>query len=145
MNTLIKINQALSAVTSILDDVIPELSDVPEYSQNELRSARIILKDVKEQFLKEDHSNKLTDFLETYHEITRCIWEAIDSDTSNEIQTIYELEGTGAMYDLAKAFTSEFQKLHENTEWDGQYYDTIETFMNLKKQNSSLVELMTSN
>ena len=131
----LKVNQAIAAVIAIQDDVISELEDVAEYSKNELRSARIILKEAKE-YLVTDYKDELSDYLETYHEITRCIWEAIDSDFLNEIKLVYDQNGTGAMYELARAYTDEFQRLHHDRQWDGDFFDEIENFMNLKRQGN---------
>ena len=129
----LKLNQAIATVLAIQDDVIAELEGVAEYSKNELRSAKIILKEAKEKLVTE-YKDELSDYLETYHEITRCIWEAIDSDFLNEIKLVYDQNGTGAMYELAKAFTDEFQRIHHARQWDGDFFDEIETFMNTKKQ-----------
>jgi hypothetical protein len=33
------------------------------------------------------------------------------------------------MYELAEELTDRFEKMHEGYEWDGDYFDTIEEFM----------------
>lgn len=50
MNSLKSIKRSMTAAKSILGDVIPSLEDIAEEPKNELRKARIILKEGLEHF-----------------------------------------------------------------------------------------------
>ena len=43
-----------------------------------------------------------------------------------------EGQGFPALYTLAVHLTDEFEKIHEGREWDGEYFETIEEFINSK-------------
>jgi hypothetical protein len=72
-----------------------------------------------------------TDWIETYFEIVSVIATELNKDitVSKVIQDRYFAQGRGGMYELAEELTDKFQKLHGNTEWDGEFFDTIEVFL----------------
>jgi hypothetical protein len=41
-------------------------------------------------------------------------------------------QGTGGIYELAEQWTDEFENLHLDQEWDGEFFDEIEKFCNSK-------------
>jgi len=70
-----------------------------------------------------------SDYLETYYEIVREIEFAKDNETSNVVDEIFEAHGTGGLYELAVKLTNKFQEQYGDTEWDGEFYDTLEQFL----------------
>lgn len=44
----------------------------------------------------------------------------------------HEMSGHGGLYELAEELTDEFEALHEGREWDGDFFDTIESFLEEK-------------
>jgi len=76
----------------------------------------------------------LDHYLETYHEMTRTIWSYVDHNDDNAIKAVMETQGTGGMWELAKAYADEFETIHRNTEWDGEFYDAIDDFVEAKSK-----------
>ena len=52
------------------------------------------------------------------------------------VKTIQETKGTTGFYELAKELTYEFEKKFEGKEWDGEFFDEIEKFIQDKKLTS---------
>jgi hypothetical protein len=46
-----------------------------------------------------------------------------------------EEQGIGGLYELAEEWTEEFEKLNEGREWDGDFFDEIEEFCELKNKS----------
>lgn len=72
--------------------------------------------------------NGFTSWIETHHEIVNAI--AIQQQL--EIGLSYQVacqRGTGGLYELAEALTDKFETIHKDTEWDGEFYETIEEFL----------------
>lgn len=130
MNSINNISKAVNAINLILDSVIPELDNIAEFSKNELRSAKLILKDAEQGII--DHKAELSDYLETYSQITRSLWEYVDTHESNKIKELYEQQGTGGLWLIAEEYSKQFDELHKNKEWDGEFFDEIEIFMKTK-------------
>ena len=77
---------------------------------------------------------------ETHHEMVSAIAIWLNGPEEKQPQVIQELYtsgGTNAMYDLAIDWTDEFQKKNKNREWDGDYFDEIEKFIDEKLQTKS--------
>ena len=78
------------------------------------------------------------DYLETHFEMVQAItlvMEDEDPDPENFIIKCHEEQGRGGLYLLAKYLTDEFQDLHANHQWDGDFLDEIESFL-IKKLNA---------
>lgn len=73
--------------------------------------------------------NGITSYLETYYEVVSYLTLTEKEGTEYNARTEY---GTGGMYDLARELTDEFEKLHENRSWDGEFFDEIEEFLDDK-------------
>jgi hypothetical protein len=73
-------------------------------------------------------------WIETHHEIVSAIAISLHLD---EPDTIFikrsEEQGTGGLYELAKELTDEFELLNKDREWDGEFFDEIEEFIQSKK------------
>jgi hypothetical protein len=44
----------------------------------------------------------------------------------------YELNGKGCLWELAKSITDEFEELNKNREWDGEWMDEVQEFVETK-------------
>jgi hypothetical protein len=84
------------------------------------------------QFLTES-PDYLTEYSETLYEIVENITLAKNSDNPPQgLIKAHETGGTGYLWSYAQEWAIEFCLLHENTEWDGEYFDEIESFVNAK-------------
>jgi hypothetical protein len=70
-------------------------------------------------------------YLETHFEVVSVI---INSTEYNTIKEVYDNQGTGGLYELAKDWTDEFEKKFQDVVWgeDLDYFDTIDAFLNNK-------------
>lgn len=66
------------------------------------------------------------EWLETYTEICFEIGSRL---SSNQLENN---KGRMALHTLAFDLTNEFEKLHEGRQWDGEWLDTIESFLTEK-------------
>lgn len=78
--------------------------------------------------------SRLSSWTETHHEIVKVIGIELNKDESNSkvINDRYAEQGTGGMYELAEELTDEFEELHKDTVWDGEFFDTIDKFIQEK-------------
>lgn len=79
--------------------------------------------------------NGFSSWQETHFEIVRAITELLINDSideKNPIYFIFNIQGTGGLYEIAEDWTDEFEKINEGRDWDGEFFDDIETFINLK-------------
>ena len=75
--------------------------------------------------MEKDRLNKV-EYLETFYEIVAAFYSYLDSKI---LQNIEETQGRGGMWEFAIKLTDEFQELHNNREWDGEFFDEIENFL----------------
>lgn len=76
--------------------------------------------------------NGFNNWQETHFNIVSYI--AITCETVGTMaNSINNKQGTGGLYDLALNLTNEFEKLHKGKQWDGEYFDEIENFLELKE------------
>jgi hypothetical protein len=78
--------------------------------------------------------NGFESWQETHFEVVSYIYDLrynspIESNIINDIQL---KQGTGGFYELAEDLTDEFEKLNEGREWDGEFFDEIEEFLEKK-------------
>jgi hypothetical protein len=77
--------------------------------------------------------NGFDSWMETHHEVVSEIARILNIDAGTGLaHERYESQGTGGMYELGEELTDEFEKLHEGREWDGEFFDEIEAFLNSK-------------
>ena len=72
--------------------------------------------------------NGVENFLETYYEICTAIEDARHKEDS-ETKEIQEKEGSAGIYELANELTLKFEKEHKGFEWDGEFLEEIEEFL----------------
>lgn len=81
--------------------------------------------------------NGFTSWQETHFEIARFI-TSYDEDNGGTIGLVAIMQGIGGLYELAEDWTDEFEQLNKDRDWDGEFYDVINEFCNLKnKPNES--------
>lgn len=68
---------------------------------------------------------------ETHYEIVISLSPDVENTVCNKV--VCE-QGTGGLYQLAKDWTDEFETLHSDREWDGEFYDEIERFITEKNK-----------
>jgi hypothetical protein len=75
------------------------------------------------------------DYLETHFEIVKAI---VEQDQMEELcGIVYQRRidyGYGGLYELAKELTDEFQEMHKDRVWDGDFADEIESFLEEKNK-----------
>lgn len=75
--------------------------------------------------------NGLDSYLETYYEIVDSISFSIDTDKEpSKIYEVQQQQGRGGLYELAKELTDKFENLNKGREWDGEFFDEIDEFLN---------------
>lgn len=83
-----------------------------------------------EEVLESKFPNGLTSYLETYYEIVDSIRIYLEYSKINKVGKIYESQGRGGLYELAEELTDKFELLNKDREWDGDFFDEIEKFIN---------------
>lgn len=79
--------------------------------------------------------NGFTSWQETHFEIVDFITFIRKADKlTGEVKKRQEQQGTGGLYELAEEWTDEFEELHKGREWDGDFFDEIEEFCDLKNK-----------
>lgn len=78
--------------------------------------------------------NGFTSWQETHFEVVSYIYDLRNNSPieSNIINDIQLRQGTGGFYELAKELTDEFEKLNEGRQWDGEFFEEIELFLEQK-------------
>jgi hypothetical protein len=75
------------------------------------------------------------EYLETYFEITMRITHSLaDYGQPDFVTKRYDNQGRGGVWELAKELTDEFQEIHKDKEWDGEFFDELDLFWEKKLQ-----------
>lgn len=76
--------------------------------------------------------NDFTSWIETFYEVVSKL-NKLEQESNNTFNDLIDSKGgIGGMYEFAEDLTDEFENLNENREWDGEFFDEIESFMNNK-------------
>ena len=82
--------------------------------------------------------NGFESWQETHYEVVAAITTELISYYERGVfnhelirRTLTE-KGHGGLYELANDLTDEFENLHQGREWDGEFFETIENFLNEK-------------
>lgn len=75
--------------------------------------------------------NGFASWMETHYEIVAAFY---CDPKSKRLEQLENHKGRGGLYELAEELTDKFEKLHEGWVWDGDYYDTLEEFLNIELQ-----------
>lgn len=78
--------------------------------------------------------NGFESWQETHFEIVSYIYELRNNPPieSNIIEEIQLNKGIGGFYELAEDLTDEFELINKDREWDGEFFDEIEDFLEKK-------------
>lgn len=124
------------------DQIFYYFEDAVEFiSFTELGDNEFIILDYEQSETEQIMS--LTD-VESYLETHYIISNWIEDFTDQKIPLDQKLEGvvgerfaefgTGGMWQLAQEWTNEFQKQHALREWDGEFFDELDDFLEKKNQ-----------
>lgn len=74
--------------------------------------------------------SELEEYLETYYEVVSIIEEKNSNafGSSDTLMELYNTHGRGALWELAKSITDDFQSLNKNREWDGEFLEEIQRY-----------------
>jgi hypothetical protein len=78
--------------------------------------------------------NSFDNWHETHFEIVKAI-VLTPEDAYNKVTNTECMKGTGGLYELAEELTNKFEELHKGREWDGEYFDTLEEFLEQEFNN----------
>jgi hypothetical protein len=68
-------------------------------------------------------------YLETHYEMVQAITiEHIKDEPQGVVRERHDEQGHGGLYELAEELTDKFEKENELTQWDGDFFETIEQF-----------------
>ena len=85
-------------------------------------------KEVNKQF-----PNGFTSWQETHFQIVAQITLIGQSDTPcGIVPFIMDMQGTGGLYELAEDLTNEFENMYAGFEWDGEFFEEIDKFCDIK-------------
>jgi hypothetical protein len=81
--------------------------------------------------------NGFASWQETHYEVVAAITNEIAYDHYSEfrddlIRITLREKGHGGLYELANDLTDEFELLNKGREWDGEFFDEIERFLDEK-------------
>ena len=81
--------------------------------------------------LEENFPNGFDSWYETFYEIVAEITTSINlGDLSKKITKIQKSQGRGGLYELSKELTDKFEILYKDKEWNGEFFDTLDKFLN---------------
>lgn len=84
---------------------------------------------------EEKFPNGFTNWQETHFEVVSQLTDILNQDEDtwpDKLCLISSMQGRGGMYELAENLTDEFERLHADTVWDGEFYDEIDKFIEEK-------------
>ena len=79
--------------------------------------------------------NGFTSWMETHHEVVSEINSRLMLSGDNKANRVMYEGGAGAIYELAEELTDKFEEMNKNREWDGEFFDEIEEFMEKELDN----------
>lgn len=81
--------------------------------------------------MKKEFPNGFSSWQETHFEVVSKIQELLFPPiTSKVINEILENNGTGGIYELAEELTDKFEQENKGREWDGEFYEEVDKFLN---------------
>lgn len=74
--------------------------------------------------------------METHHEVVAYITRQLELNDymteGTKVRQAHESQGTGGLYGLSQDWTNEFETENKDREWDGDFFDEVEVFLNQK-------------
>lgn len=86
---------------------------------------------VQKYAVNREFPNGFESFMETHHEVVTALTLAREKNHP-VTETMNEEGGTGRFYEVATEWTKEFETTNKGREWDGEFFDEIESFINSK-------------
>lgn len=82
-------------------------------------------------------TNDFASWQETHFEVVSYLTHTVDTpeSMSNKAQ---EYGGRGCLYQLAEGLTNKFEGMNKDREWDGEFYDEIDAFLEEQDEKSRL-------
>jgi len=78
-----------------------------------------------------NHTPEQVDYLETFYEVVAMIESQRNADEPHPaIKHINDTQGTGGFWELAIKLTDQFEQKYSGKQWDGEYFDTLEEYLN---------------
>lgn len=79
--------------------------------------------------MEKQFPNGFTSWMETHHEVVEHLTLLAYVENSKVWKRIEE-QGRGGLYELAEELTDKFEAENKGKEWDGDYYEAIQDFLN---------------
>jgi hypothetical protein len=77
--------------------------------------------------------NGFESWAETHHEIVSAITLIMDQDNYPvKLEEIQHSQGKGGIWEFCLDLTNEFEELNKDKDWDGEYFDELEEFIESK-------------
>ena len=77
--------------------------------------------------------NGFESWQETHFEVVQAITiEYMKDNPRGVVKERHDSQGHGGLYELAEELTNEFEELNKGREWDGEFFDEIQDFLNSK-------------
>ena len=85
-----------------------------------------------------DFPNGFESWHETHFEVVSFIALQYERDSvTSKVAEMHDRLGSGGLYELAESLTNEFELLSKGREWDGEFYEELESFL-MQKLNNEL-------
>lgn len=78
--------------------------------------------------------NGFTSWMDTHFEVVSYLTTICEKEGSIAYTT-QAMSGTGALYDLAETITAGFEEAHKGREWDGDYLEELENYLEEVERN----------
>jgi len=83
--------------------------------------------------MEKKFSNGFTSWHETHFEVVVAITQEWSKSAPDSIVVKrHQEQGHGGLYELAQELTDEFEKGNKDREWDGEFFEGIEIFLEEK-------------
>lgn len=80
--------------------------------------------------------NGFTSWVETHHEVVSYITRQLNlgdyMTEGTKVRMAYDGKGVGGLYELAEYWTNEFEAENKDREWNGDFFEEIEVFLDQK-------------
>lgn len=74
----------------------------------------------------------LEDYLETHFEVVEELLYQLEDMEHPNLLEMYKQQGKGGLWVLAKSITDEFEELHKDRVWDGEWMGEIQKLVHNK-------------
>jgi hypothetical protein len=124
----------VSKMKSALQELLQAFTEYGDTDLNNIPVSTTI--DMIKEALQEEEKHfpaGFSSWMETHHEVVAFITiQQHECRKGTPIYHRHESQGTGGLYELAEEWTDEFENTYKDTDWDGEFFDTIEEFLQEK-------------